>query len=88
MSLKRFTNAKNLRGLGKPLLTKFFDKFQAELAAKNVTLPAVTMKDDAYFTALAKVFLSPRNCRMKWLKCFMPWWRWRMTAGRSGCNWR
>lgn len=59
MSLKRFTNAKNLRGLGKPLLTKFFDRFQTELAAKNVTLPAVTMKDDAYFTALAKVFLSP-----------------------------
>ena len=40
MSLKRFTNAKNLRGLGKPLLTKFFERFETELAAKSVTLPA------------------------------------------------
>jgi len=59
MSLKRFTNAKNLRGLGRPLLTGFFDRFQTELATKNVTLPAVELKDDEYYTGLAKLFLSP-----------------------------
>lgn len=59
MSLKRFTNPKNLRGLGRPLLTIFFGWFQAELAAKNVKLPVVSMKDDEYFSSLAQVFLSP-----------------------------
>ena len=59
MSLKRFTNPKNLRGLGKPLLTTFFDKFKTELAASKVKLPDASTEDDAYFNALAKVFLSP-----------------------------
>ena len=36
MSLKRFTNPKNLRGLGRPLLKRFFEQFvDAALARKS-----------------------------------------------------
>jgi hypothetical protein len=61
MSLKRFTNPKNLRGLGRPLLKRFFEEFEAELKVCKATLPAETLEDDAYFNALAEVFLSPKE---------------------------
>lgn len=61
MSLRRFTNPKHLRGLGRPLLKRFFDEFEEELKVCKATLPAETLEDDAYFKALAEVFLSPKE---------------------------
>ena len=61
MKLKRFTNPKTLRGLGRPLLGKFLDKFKDGLAGKGVVLPPDSAEDDEYFAALAKVFLSPNE---------------------------
>jgi hypothetical protein len=61
MSLKRFTNPKHLRGLGRPLLKQFFAEFEEELKVCKATLPAETLEDDAYFNALAEVFLSPKE---------------------------
>jgi hypothetical protein len=61
MSLKRFTSVKNLRGLGRPLLKEFFDRFDAELKAKGVTLPAESLEDDPYFKALADTFFAPKE---------------------------
>lgn len=46
MSLKRFTSVRNLRGLGRPLLKRFFEKFDAELKACETTLPPESMEDD------------------------------------------
>ena len=61
MKLKRFTNPKTLRGLGRPLLGKFLDKFKNGLKGKGVVLPPDSAEDDDYFAALAKVFLSPNE---------------------------
>ena len=62
MSLRRFTNVKNLRGLGRPLLQEFFDRFEAELGACQATLPPATLEnDDDYFKKLAEVFFSPKE---------------------------
>lgn len=61
MSLKRFTSVKNLRGLGRPLLKEFFNRFEEELRAKSVTLPAESLEDDPYFKALADVFFAPKE---------------------------
>jgi hypothetical protein len=60
MSLKRYTSIKNLRGLGRPLLKEFFGRFEKELGAAKITLPADTLEDDPYFKALADVFFSPK----------------------------
>lgn len=61
MSLKRFTSVKNLRGLGRPLLKEFFNRFEEELKAKSVTLPTESLEDDPYFKALADVFFAPKE---------------------------
>ena len=53
MKLKRFTNPKTLRGLGRPLLGKFLDKFKNGLKGKGVVLPPDSAEDDDYFAALA-----------------------------------
>ena len=62
MNLKRFTNVKNLRGLGRPLLKRFFDKFDAELKGCKVKLPPDSLTDDdAYYQQLAEVFYAPKE---------------------------
>ena len=62
MSLKRFTSVKNLRGLGRPLLKEFFERFDAELKAKKTPMPDETLEnDDEYFKQLAVVFFSPKG---------------------------
>ncbi len=61
MSLKRFTNPKNLRGLGRPLLKRFFDEFAKELTKCKAKLPPETLEDDDYFKQLAEVFFSPKE---------------------------
>src|ERR1043166_710012 len=59
MSLRRFTSVKNLSGLGRPLLGRFFERFNSQLQAKSVVLPAETLEDADYFEALAQVFRAP-----------------------------
>jgi hypothetical protein len=61
MSLKRFTNPKNLRGLGRPLLKRFFAEFEEELTKCAAKLPGEVLEDDEYFKQLAEVFLSPKE---------------------------
>lgn len=61
MKFKRFTNTKTLRGLGRPLLGRFLDKFRDGLTAKGVALPTESLEDDDYFAALARIFLSPND---------------------------
>jgi hypothetical protein len=61
MSLKRFTNPKNLRGLGRPLLKRFFEEFEEELTKCKAKLPPETLEDDDYFKQLAEVFFSPKE---------------------------
>lgn len=61
MSLKRFTNPKNLRGLGRPLLKRFFEEFEEELQVCKATLPPEALEDDDYFKQLAEVFFSPKE---------------------------
>ncbi len=62
MSLKRFTSVKNLRGLGRPLLKEFFDRFEKELKECEATLPPESMEeDDDYFKELAEVFFAPKE---------------------------
>jgi hypothetical protein len=60
MSLKRFTNPKNLRGLGRKLLTDFFGKFTEELKKCQVVFPLESFDDDKYFKQLAAIFMSPK----------------------------
>ena len=61
MSLKRFTNPKNLRGLGRPLLKRFFEEFKEDLTQCTAKLPPETLEDDDYFNQLAAVFFSPKE---------------------------
>jgi hypothetical protein len=66
-SLKRFTKPKILRGLGLPLLGRFFERFTNALSEKKVILPALPPEGAApeavegYFTELANLFLSPKD---------------------------
>jgi hypothetical protein len=52
---------KHLRGLGRPLLKRFFEKFAEGLKTCKATLPPESLEDDDYFKALADVFLSPKE---------------------------
>lgn len=58
--IKRFTNVKNLKGLGRPLLGKCFERHQGEITACGLVLPNPELEDDPYFEALSAVFGAPR----------------------------
>lgn len=59
MKFKRFTKIQFLKQVGRTLLEQFFAKFAEELTARKVKLPAAALADEEYFTALAKVVLTP-----------------------------
>ena len=59
MKFRRFTKTHFLKQIGRSLLDRFFAKFATELTARQVELPAATLADEEYFTALAKVVLAP-----------------------------
>src|ERR1041385_1804233 len=59
--IKRFTNVKNLKGVGRSLLGKCFDKFKEEINEKAIELPAVSLSDDKYYEALKQLFLAPKE---------------------------
>lgn len=58
--IKRFTNVKNLKGLGRPLLEKCFERHQGEITACGLVLPNPELEDDPYFEALSAVFGAPK----------------------------
>ena len=59
MKFRRFTKTHFLKQIGRSLLDRFFAKFAEELTERQVTLPAATLADEEYFTALAKLVLAP-----------------------------
>lgn len=62
MTFRRFTSVKNLRGLGRLLLKRFFERFEAELKVCEATLPPESLEDDdEYFKQLADVFFPPKD---------------------------
>lgn len=61
MSLRRFTSVKSLRSLGRPLLKRFFDRFETQLAQSKAKLPQDSLEDDGYFNELAKLFFAPKE---------------------------
>ncbi len=59
MRFKRFTKPAFLKGIGRDLLGRFFDRFKAALAEKNINLPARDLEDDKYFASLSRVVMRP-----------------------------
>ncbi|TAK95236.1 MAG: hypothetical protein EPO07_15685, partial [Verrucomicrobia bacterium] len=59
MRFNRFTRPQLLKGIGREMLGKFFGRFNTELTARKIVLPASALDDDAYYTALAAVALAP-----------------------------
>jgi hypothetical protein len=59
MRFKRFTKPSFLKGIGRELLGRFFDRFRDELAEKKIELPAAILEDDEYFGAMSRVAMSP-----------------------------
>jgi hypothetical protein len=61
IKFKRFTKPHFLKQIGRELLGRFFDRFNAELAEKQISLPVSTLDDDAYFGEMARIALSPEG---------------------------
>lgn len=61
LKFKRFTRTRLLQRIGRPLLVRFFDKFQSELASRQVTLPAATLRDADWAGAVARLFTAPEH---------------------------
>jgi hypothetical protein len=61
LRLKRFTKVQFLRGVGRKLLARFFERFAGELAERKVDLPKGDLPDGEYFAGLSKLLLSPEG---------------------------
>jgi hypothetical protein len=59
MKFKRFTKTGFLKQIGRPLLSRFFDRFRGDLAEKNIVMPSADIDDDAYFEAVSRVATAP-----------------------------
>jgi hypothetical protein len=59
MRFKRFTKPGFLKQIGRQLLSRFFERFSADLAEKNVQMPSPDIEDDAYFEAVSRVATAP-----------------------------
>lgn len=59
MRFKRFTKPGFLKGIGRELLGRFFDRFSGALAEKGIELPVPDLVDDEYFGALSRVVMRP-----------------------------
>jgi hypothetical protein len=57
MRFKRFTKRAFLEEIGRDLLGRFFDKFKAGLADKQIVLPAPGLKQEEYFAALSRLVM-------------------------------
>jgi hypothetical protein len=61
LRFKRFTKVHFLKGVGRKLLARFFERFTGELAEQKVDLPKEGLPDDEYFRGLSKLLLSPEG---------------------------
>ncbi len=59
MKFKRFTKPGFLKGIGRELLGRFFDRFKDEMAETKIVLPTPELKDDEYFKAMSRVAMLP-----------------------------
>ena len=59
MKFKRFTKPSFLKEIGRELLGRFFERFNEDLSATNIVLPAANLEDDAYFKAMSQMAVSP-----------------------------
>ncbi|HEY5911804.1 MAG TPA: hypothetical protein VJA21_14475 [Verrucomicrobiae bacterium] len=56
---KRFTRPQALAAMGRPLLLRFFDKFQLKRAEGELALPAPDLPEGEWLGELARLFASP-----------------------------
>lgn len=61
LRFKRFTKVHFLKGVGRKLLARFFERFTGELTEQKVDLPKGDLPDDEYFRGLSKLLLSPEG---------------------------
>ena len=61
LRFKRFAKVHFLKGVGRELLARFFERFTGELAEQKVYLPKGDLPDDDYFRGLSKLLLSPEG---------------------------
>jgi len=61
MTPTRFTQPEVLYEMGTELLTKLFDHFKEELAAKNIVIPNPNLAQGHYYESVAEIFKSPAN---------------------------
>jgi hypothetical protein len=61
LKYKRFTRPQVLHGIGRPLLTQFFDQFRAEILEENLAVPPPTLSDEEWFGAIAKLLSAPEG---------------------------
>ena len=58
LKFKRFTKPHFLKQIGRDTLGQFLNRFSPALAEKQITLPATTLDDDAYYEAVARLAMS------------------------------
>jgi hypothetical protein len=58
---KRFTRPQLLQRLGRDLLVRFLERFQAELRATRCALPNPSLPDADWFPALARMLAAPES---------------------------
>ncbi len=51
--LRRFTQPQVLQSIGRPHLSRFFDRFKVDLKGENRSLPSPDVSNDGYFESLA-----------------------------------
>ncbi len=59
MRFKRFTKVGVLKGVGRELLSRFFNRFTG--GSKTIALPPASATDEEYFQGLAKTLMSPEG---------------------------
>ena len=59
VGFKQFGQPEVLREIGRALLQRFFDPFEAELMAKNLSLPKAEACDEEFFRIVADLLVSP-----------------------------
>ena len=57
--INRLTELKTLQRIGRSLLVRFLDSFQADFATKNTPLPGPGLSDAQYFQAFAAILVTP-----------------------------
>jgi len=59
LKFKRFTRPQALRAIGRPLLLRFFERFQPECSGQDLRLPSPDCPDAEWYGALAWLFSTP-----------------------------